>query len=250
MGEFFLSNSKGRDAQVMAESVRSTLKVRWLDDEGRQVASHRVLKATVERDLDALLARFGDLEKVGAALTRDDPEIDLERVGSFLHDTSRVYIDTQKKVVHRVKMFDVIRNPDGSERLRRPHAVLVPNVTADQPLKWTGKLLPKKEVFNKFVISGKMQLVHINGLTYDFLFGIAKELEQKDALLMLGAGPKSTQPLVLRRGSTPYRGFLEGRTRGDEYCLLVHLSNMELKAPEVKSPEAAAPEAKAPEEQS
>jgi hypothetical protein len=126
----------------------------------------------------------------------------------------------------------VVRNPDGSERLRRPRTPSVPNVTEDQPLRWSGKLLPKREVFNKFVIVSKLQIVHVNGLTYDFLYEMARELEKKDSLLVVGAGPKANQPLILRRGSTPYRGFLEGRTRGEDYCLLLHLSNMELKAPE------------------
>ena len=49
--------------------------------------------------------------------------------------------------------------------------------------------------------------------------------------MLLGAGPKSNQPLIFRRGGTPYRGFLEGRTQGDKYCLLLHYSNIELKAP-------------------
>jgi hypothetical protein len=30
---------------------------------------------------------------------------------------------------------------------------------------------------------------------------------------------------------TPYRGFLEGRIDGENYILLLHLSNMELKLP-------------------
>ena len=50
--------------------------------------------------------------------------------------------------------------------------------------------------------------------------------------MLLGAGPKGNQPLILRRGSVPYRGFLEGRIEGDKYCLLLHLSNLELKQPE------------------
>ena len=60
---------------------------------------------------------------------------------------------------------------------------------------------------------------------------MAKELESKNALMILGAGAKSKDPLILRRGGTPYRGFLEGRTDGDKYCLLLHFSKMELKAP-------------------
>ena len=62
---------------------------------------------------------------------------------------------------------------------------------------------------------------------------MAKELEEKDSLMVVGAGAKSNQPLILRRGSTPYRGFLEGRTDGEKYCLILHFSNMELKVPAV-----------------
>ncbi len=111
----------------------------------------------------------------------------------------------------------------------------MPNVTRDHPLLWSGKLLAKRDVYNKYVMASKLQIVHINGLTYDFLFEIARDLEQRESLLLMGAGPKSNQPLILRRGALPYRGFLEGRTRGEEYCLLLHLSNMELKAPEAPS---------------
>jgi hypothetical protein len=239
MVALFIANSKGRDAQVLAESVRSPLRVRYLDAEGRQTTNFRVLKATVERDLDALAASHGSLEQVGQALVAGDPEIDIERVGTFLRDTARVYVDKQKKIVHRVQMFESVRNPDGTERARRPRVVPMPNVTKDSPLRWSGKLLPKKDVFNKFVIVAKMQIVHINGLTYDFLYEMAAELEKKNSLALMGAGPKANQPIIFRRGGSPYRGFLEGRTRGDKYCLLLHLSNLELKAPaETKAPEA------------
>jgi hypothetical protein len=107
----------------------------------------------------------------------------------------------------------------------------MPNVNAEQPLAWSGKLLPKREVYNKFVFVAKLQVVHVNGITYDFLFDIARQLEEKNSLLLVGAGPKAAQPLILRYGALPYRAFLEGRTRGAEYCLLLHLSNIELKAP-------------------
>ena len=237
MVAIFMTNSKGRDSQVTAESVRAPLRVRWLDDEGRQTANCRVLKSTVGRDLDALVARLGSLEQVGQALVADDPEIDMKRVGSFLRDTARVYVNKEKKIVHRVQAYEIVRNPDGSERLRRPRTPPMPNITADNPLRWSGKLLPKKDVFNKFVMVAKMQIVHVNGLTYDFLYEMAAELEKKNSLMLVGAGPKANQPLILRRGGSPYRGFLEGRTRGDRYCLLLHLSNLELKAPEARAPE-------------
>ncbi|HEY2910143.1 MAG TPA: hypothetical protein VGI99_07850 [Gemmataceae bacterium] len=234
MPDISLTNNLGRDANVLAESVRIPVKVRWVDDQNRQAASSRLLKGTIDRDLDALLEKAGSLEKVGEALIDSDPEIDLEAAGSFLRDTSRVYFNTDRKTVFSITQLEIVRNPDGSEKARRPKKPPTPNVGAEQPLLWSGKFLPKSGVYNKFVMAGKMQLFHINGLTYDFLFGIAKELEAKNSLMLMGAGPKANQPIVLRRGSVPYRGFLEGRTKGDEYCLLLHLSNMELKAPDDK----------------
>jgi hypothetical protein len=232
MPEISLSNSKGRDAQVMAESVRLPVRVRWLDADGRQAGSVRVLKGTLDRDYESMLSKLGTPDLVADALIKEDPEIDLESVGAFLRDTSRVYVNTDRQTVFSVSQVEVVRHPDGSEKARRPKKIAMPNVSRDHPLLWTGKLLPKVEVFTKFVMASKLQIVHVNGLTFDFLFEIARDLEQRQCLLLVGAGPKMNQPLILRRGSLPYRGFLEGRTRGDEYCLLLHLSNMELKAPE------------------
>jgi hypothetical protein len=231
MPEISLSNSKARDAQVMADSVRIPVLVRWIDANDRQVTSTRVLKGTIDRDYDAMLQKAGTPADVAKSLIEGDPEIDMEAVGTFLQNTSRVFINSDRKIVYSVSQMEIVRNPDGTEKTRRPKKVAMPNVNTEQPLLWSGKFLPKRDVVNKFVFVSKLQVIHVNGLTYDFLMGIARELEQKNSLLLVGAGPKASQPLILRRGSLPYRGFLEGRTRGEEYCLLLHLSNMELKAP-------------------
>ncbi len=232
MPDISLCNSQGRDAQVIAESVRIPVRIRWVDAENRQASSARLQKGTIDRDYEALLEQHGTLEKLGEALVAGDPELDIESAGSYLRDTSRVYYNTDRKTVFSVTQLEIVRNPDGTEKTRRPKKQASPNVGAEQPLMWSGKFLPKRDVYNKFVMVQKLQLFHINGLTYDFLYGIAKELEQKESLLVMGAGAKSNQPIVMRRGSVPYRGFLEGRTRGEEYSLVLHLSNMELKAPD------------------
>ncbi|HNI60399.1 MAG TPA: hypothetical protein PKW11_10675 [Pseudomonadota bacterium] len=234
MGSINLSNSKNRDAVVATRSVSSTQRIVYLDDKGRTAKSVRVLRAPVERDLDAMLSKVGGSDPLAAlsdALVKGDPEVDLERTGGFLRDTSRVYVGPDQKIVHAVSLWDVVKNPDGTQKDRRPHKTSEQNVATETPIKWSGKLLKKSEVWNKFVFSSKLQVVHINGLTYDFLFEMAKELEQKESLLLVGAGPKSNQPLVFQRGGTQYRGFLEGRTKGDSYLLILHLSNLELKAP-------------------
>ena len=232
MGTINLSNSKNRDAVVNTQSVQSTLRVRWLDEKGRQVQSVRLLRCTIDRDVDALVKQAGSIEKVSELLLKGDPEVDVESYGRALSDTSRVYIDPDKKIVHKIREFENVLNPDGSLRERRPRKIAVPNTATETPLKWTGKLIKKTEVFNRFVFASKMQIVHVNGLTYDFLFNMAKELQEQQSLMLLGSGPMSNQPLIFQRGGTPYRGFLEGRVEGEKYCLILHLSNMELKVPE------------------
>ena len=235
MPEIHICNSVGRDAAVNMESVTVPLRVRWLDSKNRQARNIRVLKSTVDHDIDSLIKQLEGIENVGQALVNGDPEINLEMTGSFLNATSRVYVDKDSKLVHRIQQFEVIRDPDGTERERRPRTVAPQNVSGDMPLKWTGTFIKKADVVRRFVLANKMQLMHINGLTYDFLFGMAKDLEERESMMLLGGGPKANQPLILRRGSSPYRGFLEGRTQGDKYCLLLHLSNLELKSPEKQS---------------
>jgi hypothetical protein len=235
MAELNISNRAGRDAVINLSSVQEPLRVRWLDSSGRPASSVRIIKSTFQHDLQALMSSGQSVSELPNLLIESDPEIDFESVGSFLQNTSRVLIDGAGNLVHKSQTFEIVRNPDGSIRDRRPKATLAPNVTPDSPLRWSGKMIKKSEAIRKFVFSNKVQLTHINGLTYDFLFGMAKELEQHDSLLVLGAGPKSNQPLILRRGSMPYRGFLEGRTSGDQYALVLHLSNLELKVPDATS---------------
>ena len=231
MPEINIKNSAGRDAVVNLESVTVPLKVRWLDNRGRQISSVRLLKSTVDRDIDSLTEQLGGIENVADALIESDPEVDVEKVGTHLRNTSRVFIDHQRKIVHKATQWEIVKTPDDEVRERRPKELPPQNVSGEIPLNWSGIMIKREEAVHKFVFAGKMQLLHINGLTYDFLYAMAKELEEKDCLMLLGAGPKNNQPLVLRRGGSPYRGFLEGRTDGDKYCLILHLSNMELKVP-------------------
>ncbi len=178
MAEINVSNSAGRDAVVTLQSVVSRKTVRWIDSSGRQASSVRLIRSTVDCDIDALTEQAdGDLQKVSELLLEGDPEIDMETIGSFLRDSSRVYLRPDRGIVHRILQWEIIRNPDGSERQRRPCTVPPPNVAGELPLKWSGVMIKKEDAVRKFVFASKMQLHHINGLTYDFLYGMAKELE-------------------------------------------------------------------------
>jgi hypothetical protein len=232
MPEINISNAAGRDAVVNMESVMATMRVRWVDQHGRQARNIRILKSTLNQDIDSLQQAAEGIDNVADQLIHADPDVDIEAIGTFLTTTSRVYVNSSNEIVHRVQQFEIIKNPDGSIRDRRVLQRSQQNVSGEIPIKWSGIYVKRSEVVHKFVFANKLQLFHINGLTYDFLFAMAKDLESRDSMLLVGAGPRSSQPLVLRRGSIPYRGFLEGRTRGDKFLLILHLSNLELKSPE------------------
>jgi hypothetical protein len=231
MPEINLTDNRGRDARVSTQSVSSPVSYRWIDAEGAQAENRKILRATMQQDETALLAKSGTLDDLSKLLMDGDPEIDLENFGRYLNETSRVYVNPDGGIVHHISHWEVVRDPEGNEKERRPKKLAEPNVATEIPLKWTGKLLKKADAMRRFVFAGKMQIQHINGLTYDFLHSMARELASSESLLLLGAGPKGNEPLTFRRGGLAYRGFLEGRVDGTKYALILHLSNQELKKP-------------------
>ena len=225
-----ISNPKNRDAVVALEALNPKREIRYTDEKGRPVSTRKLLKTDVSHDLPELLAKRKKLDKVGDALIKEDPEIDIETFGMFLTDMSRVYV-TKKGIIHLVEEIEVIYNPDKTERSRRPRKKEAQNMNAEFPMRWTGKFIQKDEAAHRFVFTNKKQLVHINGLTFDFLYEMAKDLDERNSLLLVRGGEKGNEPLVMNRGGKPYNAFLEGRIKGDAYCLILHLSNMELKRP-------------------
>ena len=225
-----IRNQKNRDAVVAFEAVIPKRDISFVDEKGDPVHTQKLLKTDIEHDLDALLKKRKTLDAVGKALVKEDPDIDIEQFGMFLTDTSRVYV-SKKGIIHLVEEFEVIKNPDGTQRDRRPRQKEPQNINTDIPLRWTGKFIKRSEAVHKFIFTHKRQLVHVNGLTFDFLYDMAKELDERDSLLLIRGGEKGDQPIVMNRGGRPYNAFLDGRVKGNAYCLILQLSNMELKAP-------------------
>jgi hypothetical protein len=225
-----ISNEKQRDAVVAMEGVRPKRDVRYVDENLNAVYTRRLLKTDVTHDLQGLLKKLPSVEDLSEALVDGDPEVDIESFGMFLTETSRVYVG-ENGIVHSVEEFELVSNPDGTVRDRRPRKKEPQNINTDVPLKWTGKFIKKSEAVKRFVFTSKKQLAHVNGLTFDFLFEIAKKLHDEDSLLLVRAGENRDRPLVMNRGGKAYNAFLEGRIKGDSYLLILHLSNMELKKP-------------------
>lgn len=230
MKKINLANEKKRDALLGFEAKPTRQKVFQVLKDGSQKRNVKVLKSTLETDVAELEKKYSDLEAVAQAMITDDIEVDLEHTGMLVDSVSKIYADKDGSIVFNVEMTEVLKDKEGNETARRPLEQKQANISLDGlPVKWSGKLFPKKEAVKKFIFSKHYQVRHVNGLTFDFLYDMAKELHEKDSLMFVGGGEKGNEPLVLSTGGTPYRAFLEGRVDGDKYCLILHLTNLELK---------------------
>ena len=176
-------------------------------------------------------------------LIEGDPELDLQLAGRLMRDATAVYLDSktaQPTIATEFKEVDVVYTPEGQEKERRSRVFRTANVDTTQPLKIVRRM-PVKECLTKFVFRGMQQIVHTDGMTFDFLHGLAKSLQESQSMALLGAGPKGGGPLVLRDGGTPFRGFLYGEVegKGDDarYRLLLLLSDQELKRRAARRPQ-------------
>lgn len=236
-----IANDKKRDAEITFRSLNPKPAITMVMESGDKVITKRVVKGTSLTSTQTLLAKYNETPKEGVDFKKQlagrlaedliakDPESDLELTGKFIEDVSRVYINEDEKPVFSVKKIEKIFSPKAELKEEREPKYNDSNITGESIVNWTGKLMPKSKVYNKLVFHKKYQLKHINGLTYDFLFDMAKQLADKDALMMMGGGASGKEPLVMNDGGKPYRAFLEGRIKGDKYCLILHLTDQELK---------------------
>ena len=224
-----IADLKGRNSEITFSGISDKPTIKTVTKEGKPIRTLRVLKFPASKGFEGLMKRFGDAEKIADAILKEDPEIDLYLSGKFIESSSKLYLDKNLKPVYKIKKIEKVYKPDKSLIEERAVKETVSNVLLEAPIRMSGKLFPKKDLIQKFVLGKKYQLSHNNGLTFDFLYSIAKELEDSKSLMLIGAGTKGLEPLVFQDGGKAYRAFLEGRTNGDKYCLIIHLSNMELK---------------------
>lgn len=227
-----LTDNQKRDAQVSFEGVRKAKNtIQQVTKDLNPVKMERFIKCTESTSLDALLKQYGSLDDISTALIEGDPEIDFANVGRPLDRATRVYLKEDGAVLYAARVMEVTFGPDGEEKSRQDFSDTMATIGEDKDaLPWTGRMLPAETVVRKFVFSRAFQIRHVNGLTFDFLYNIAKTLQESGKLLYVGSGNKGQGPLIFNLNGKPYRGFLEGRVDGDSYLLVLHCSNLELKA--------------------
>jgi hypothetical protein len=226
-----IANAKGRDARVGLLPLKAPEGPK-LGVPNEHITFARYLAATELTNHDALSKKFGD--NYSKQLISGDPEVDIESVGLKIEHTQLVYLDGDKSLLYIEPTFiDLLLNPDGSEKERKTPIDIDENVNAQIPVRFSGRLVPIQDAVRRFAFKRKLQLHHVDGLTFDFLYEMAQELESQNSLMVIGAGDKGNQALIFQANGKPYRGFLQGKTKDKSYQLVLHLSEMELKKPVV-----------------
>ena len=230
MRKIHLANEKKRDAEVGFEMGCTKSVVRYVAASGEDYDGVQLLKSTAGTRLVDLQQKTPDMIMLGQALIDGDPEVDTELVGRRLEDLRKVYVTSDGKVAYAVSLKEHVHAPDGTEKEVRTVVETPSNIALESlPVRWTGKMFPRSAAIRKFVFARSYQIHHVNGLTYDFLYDMARKLSETKSMMLVGAGEKGTGPIVLNNNGTSYRGFLEGRIDGEKYMLILHLTNLELK---------------------
>ena len=227
-----LADHRGREATVMLVPRRRSSAPSYTDSSGKPVRFTRIIK-TRQPPVAGRQPLLGDPESLAQALIEGDPEIDVEAAGREAGPCDRVYVGVDGKPLYSARIVEVVHDRKGKETARREPVNTSSNLVPDSPPVWPGKLIPRSEAVRRYAFTRAYQVRHTNSLEYDFLFGLARHLEKTDALALVGSGPKGAGPLILERNGAPMKGFLEGRTKGDMYLLVLHLAAHELKPPEV-----------------
>ncbi len=227
-----IEDSKKRDAEITFKSINSGSSINLALETGEKPITKKVLKSSKDHSLESLIGKESpsqeEYNKFSERLLEKDTEIDFELFGMFINKTDRIYTNKNNEPVFNIKVVQKINDPNGNLIKEQKPIYLQSNINEENIVKWTGKFIPKVKLYNKVILSSKYQIKHVNGLTFDFLFNIAKLLHEKESFMIMGGG-KGDEPLVFNDGGKPYRSFLEGRIKDKSYCLILHLSNQELK---------------------
>jgi len=225
----WLADHRGRNAVVALVSRQRNGETQYADAHGSPVRFCRVVKGTEATGWERLRAQHGDPELIAQALLTGNPEVDVETVGREVGPCDRVFIDGQGKPLYSARPVEVLYDGSGVETARRDPVEVPANLAPDAPPFWSGKLLSRDEAVRRYAFTRAWQVRHTNALEYDFLFGLAAYLEQQNSLALVGSGHRGTGPLITARNATPMKGLLDGRTRRDQYLLVLHLAAFELR---------------------
>lgn len=223
-----LADHLGREATVWMIPCRQRDFTSIHNETGEQLTITPRLKATAQTHPEALAARWSDPADLARALIAGDPELDLGQTGRKVGVSQRVWLDGDDQPIYNPKLEQVRLGDDGAITQRRPLRVRPGNLVPHAAPVWSGVLLARREVLSRYTLRQAWQLMHGNGLEYDFLLELARWLDERGQMALVGRGRSGRSPLILARGARPCLGFLDGRVQGESLRLVLYLASGEL----------------------
>ncbi len=223
-----IGDDSGKNAMVgIAPYFQKAVKTQ----EEKNYISKRVIKRTLKTDITTLEAETNHSnEKLFEKLLYENPEIDLIEEGKFVPALHYTYAGKNNELARNLHFAEKIVNSDGTLREQRSFNETEQNIqNENMPVRWSGITIPLYEALRRYVFVHTYQLFHINGLTYSFLYEMAKELSEKKIAMFVGAGKGGSEPVVLMKGGKKYRAFMTGEIESEgRYKLLIHLTEIDL----------------------
>lgn len=219
------------DADLWLTPVFKRKKRSYQTKTGEKTIFQRYLKFDVNKRPGLLLQDNEIFQK-----TKDsEVDIDIELTGRYIKRTKKITVNSDFVPVYNYMMYDILKLPDGSKK-ERIHQHTQGNIKEEIPVRIGQELYDPKEIMMSYIFRRNLYINHNNGLTFKFLYDLAKKLAELGKFAQVDTfDPKSKKrtPLVLYDGGRKFpRVFLEGRVKGKSYCLILHLSDQELKIPE------------------
>lgn len=190
----------------------------------------------VEPETQAIIARVPGgwingktPQQTAEALIKSDPEIDTQLIGKPVRIRSLAYLDEQRKPAAHFRLVEEKLSADGIVKETKPYKASEPNIEFPVQVSPKGSQT-SDDLVQKFVIHKIYQVIHLDSLSFDFLFKLCQEIQQL-GFIRVNGGIKANEPLTLRREGLPAFAYLRGRVDGDKYRCTLHLTHTELKAP-------------------
>ncbi len=168
-------------------------------------------------------------QQITEALIKSDPEVDMQLIGKPVRIRSLAYLDEQRKPAAHFRLVEEKLTADGAVKETKPYKPSEPNIELPVQISPKGNQA-SGDLVQKFVMHKVYQVIHLDSLSFDYLFNLCQEL-QPMGFVRVSGGIKGNEPLILRREGLPAIAFLRGRVDGDKYCCTLQLTHTELKAP-------------------
>jgi hypothetical protein len=220
------------DAELELIPSHPTRKTYLRTSENTVIKHQRFILFSKDKRDEVILQQKNLLEN----LKKADAEINLNEIGKFVNQTAYITVNDDFKPVYDFTLVDVIKKPNGTIK-ERPHQKILGNIRGEIPVIITEKLYDPKDLLFNYIFRKSYYITHYDGVTFKFLFDIAKWLSIEKKFVEVEAfnfKTKKRDALVLVDGGRKYpRAFLEGIVKGNSYCLLLYLSDQELKLPDM-----------------